>query len=538
MADQLRHFQTPAPLITRADVEAREIDVRLLEWGVPADVGGGVLEEFSKGTRIHSNGVDVDKALIVVRADHADPPIGKVAKAWSADDGPYATLAISKTTNGDNALELARDGIYVGPSVGFAPTEPSAFRKGPNGETIAVRNEMDWREVGLTWRPAHKSAAILAVRSEGQNVNDQTAGADAGAAAPPDGVAQMLAKLDAAMDVRFARLEERARRDVDVPAAGAKKEDRGVLVQQWMAAALTQLAGDRVPELELRALADVVTGDNLGVVPKQIRSELLGLIDPARPFLASTRQVDAGNAGMTMTFPRLVQRPIVGKQAAEKAELASRKTIIDTVDFGVETYGGAGDLSLQLLKRSSPAFLQLWLDLLAEAYAMETEDAAVKALLAAGVVAGTGTFDPAAPVYGEAFGNSMAVSRLLRPDRIWLSTAAMTAFIDAKTPAGGGGQPMYPNLFRIGGIQPAREGTSGPAPITLDPVHVPALDDEAVDVIIGPQRGFAWAEDGTYQLQADVPAKAGRDVGLAGMVWFMPVYAGAFTTYALAAPAP
>jgi phage head maturation protease len=528
MGEQLRHYQAPTPLIARADVEAREVDVRLLEWGVPADVGAGQLEEFAAGTRIHSNGVDVDQAQIVARADHADPPIGRVAKLWSAKDGPYATLAIAKTRAGDDALELARDGIYVGPSVGFMPAEPSSYRKGPNGESIAVRTEMDLREVSLTWRPAHKSAAIIAVRSEGQPMDQNPTPASP----PANDVATTLAAIEA-LGARFDALEERSRRDVDVPSA--KPTDRGVPVQQWLSAALSQLAGDRVPELELRALADVVTADNLGVVPKQIRSELLGLIDPARPFLASTRQVDAGSAGMTMTFPRIVQRPLVGKQTAEKAELPSRKSIIDTVDFTVETYGGAGDLSLQMLKRSSPAFLQLWLDLLAEAYAMETDDAAVDALLAAGVIAGTGTFDPAAPAFTESWTNAMAVSRLLKPDRIWLSSAAMAAFIDAKTPAGGGGQPMYPGMFRIGSIQAAGSGTGGPSPITLDPVHVPALDDEAVDVIIGPSRGFAWAEDGTYQLQADVPAKAGRDVGLAGMVWFMPVYAGAFTTYALGA---
>ena len=136
---ELRQYQAGEPLIVRADVQAREIDVRLLEWGIPADLGMGDLEEFAAGSRIHTADGEVDA---IVRRDHLDPPIGKVARVWSKADGPYATLKISRTAEGDGALALASDGTYKGPSVGFLATPPVGVsnRRGRRADRRPQRN--------------------------------------------------------------------------------------------------------------------------------------------------------------------------------------------------------------------------------------------------------------------------------------------------------------------------------------------------------------------------------------------------------------
>jgi hypothetical protein len=167
-------------------------------------------------------------------------------------------------------------------------------------------------------------------------------------------------------------------------------------------------------------------------------------------------------------------------------------------------------------------------ELLAEQYAMATEDLAVTALLdAMGGIGNASPLDPADTAFGAAY---IAAFDAIRrgPDTIWLSTEAVGEFIDAKATTTN--QPMYSNInldaTAAGGISGNISG--------LRAVHVPALDAHGAYAIVGPGSGFAWAEDGTYTLQVDNAAHAGRDVALVGMFWSAPWYPAAFTAYNVA----
>jgi HK97 family phage major capsid protein len=327
---------------------------------------------------------------------------------------------------------------------------------------------------------------------------------------------------------RFETLEQRHRQDITIPSGqpvvDKPKIDRGV----WLQTVVRMMSGERIPEAQVRTLDDVITTDNPGVVPPAYLTELIGVIDASRPFLGSTRRLPTPSSGMKLTVPVINQRPTAGVQSAEKVEVDSQKTLIGTTDFDAITIAGAGDLSLQIIKRSSPDFLNLWMELLAEAYAIESEDQAILALLnATGGVGAAVALNPASTAFGAAYVASFDAIRR-PPDTIWLSTEAVGEFIDAKATTTN--QPLYPGLAAsataAGGITGVISG--------LRPVHVPSLDAHGAYAIVGPSSGFAWAEDGTYTLQVDVPATAGRDVALVGLLWPCPWYPAAFTTYNVA----
>lgn len=523
--DDILTTEIPDSQVEVRDLDAREIGALIAPFGAIVNTEIG-LESFQPGAFAH-----VDPKKIVLKSGHNGPAVGRGISIEERADGAYMAFRVSKTTAGDEALTLAKDGVTRFVSIEYAPRES-------RGE-IAYRDRQritNWSKVGLkgiatTYKPVYEQAEVLYVREQ------ETQGATAMAETPEAPVAGAVTEPQIDLEPftrrieqsfesfadRLHKLEERSRQDIVIPAPQGPKADlsRG----RWMQTVLRTMTGERVSDLEMRDWADLITGDNLGVVPETFSTELLGVIDANRPFLGSTRQVPTPTSGVTLNMPVLTTRPTAGVQVNEKDAITSTETSITSTGFDAVTIAGGGDISLQLLKRSSPSYLDLYLQLLAEALSENAEAEAIAALLGAGVSAGTGTLDPAALAIGEAWVNARAVRQ--RADTMWLSSDAVAAFIDAKID--GTNAPLYSTLaadITVGGGPGGR--VSG-----LRPVFVPALDGTGTDVVIGPSRGFAWAEDGAFTLQVDVPSKAGRDVALIVIDWYAPLYAAAFTTYAV-----
>jgi phage head maturation protease len=519
------------------DEAKREIGIRIVPFDVVADTVDGP-EVWERGSTAH-----LDPSKIVLRMDHQNPPAGKGFAIEHRDDGTYVAFRVSRTQRGDEILALALDGVATGASVGFDKRTSVVETRSINGRRTRVVKRGDVREVSTTWLPTWSEASVQYIRSaEEEPVSEPTPETPAAVDLGPltEAIANQTALIQRSQDSlgeRIAAIEERSRQEFVIP---PRNDDPEVdLISKrgdWMSYVLKSLSGERVPDVAYRELADLVTADNLGVVPDAFSSEIIGVIDPRRPFLQTTRRLALPPSGMSLVVPKIVTRPTAAVQARfgdesfpEKSDVDSTATSITNESFDAITIAGGGDISIQLLKRSSPSYLSLFLELLAEAYASEAEDEALAALIAtvggSGMTNG-GTLDPEDLTLGDAWAAGAAVKKPI--DTMWLSSAGVSGFIDAK--ASGTNAPLYSN------IQSGFTAGSGPAGTIsgLRPVYVPALDATSYDVIVGPSDGFGWTEDGTYTLQVDVPAKAGRDVALVGIVWFAPMYPTAFTAYAIA----
>jgi HK97 family phage prohead protease/HK97 family phage major capsid protein len=531
----------------------REIDVRLAPFDTPIETVGGP-EEITAGAfrgtdpgDVYLMGMDHEIGLGLGQDGNpvmTRPRAGRALSIEEREDGGYATFRVARTAIGDRILEEIREGLVNGVSVEMGANRRVRTEK-RNGRRTSVVEFADLRGLSPTYKPAYAQAQVLAVRSqqEGAPVATDDKATEPVATPEPvqlpavratfdpqDALTNLQLGLNKITDTfgeKLERLEERARSSFDVPAL---TNEQKMSFGQWAETSIKMLAGDRIPDQQFRVWQEIVTTDNLGVVPDAYSGEIIGVIDARRPFMSTTTRIPVPASGMNLVVPKINQRPSVDLQAAEKDEIASQKTLIGTESFGVKTYAGGGDLSLQLLRRSDPSFLELYVRLLAEAYAIETEDAAVASLITAindGGPEPATALNPEALALGAAFETTFSAMRRA-PDTIWLSSEAVGAFINAL--ASGTNAPLYSNLaanFTAGG------GTGGTIS-GLRPVHVPALDDKGAYAIVGPASGFAWAEDGTYTLQVDVPRQAGRDVALVGMVWHIPWYPEAFTLYNVA----
>lgn len=504
----------------------RQIAIRFMTYGEIGRTAHG-LEMFESGAFSGT-----DPTSVILRMEHEGPPAGRGNALEERADSAVLIATAASTPRGDELMQLAREGYFRGASPSFATVEGGNGAKYVGRDRVTVRKKVDLREVSLTWRPTYAGTEVLYART--QSLEDSPVTDTAVDTAPevprPSGTEIPVKAADfLALQDRLRIMEERSAVKTEAEPT-QPREHQMPRIGEWMQGALTLMDGGELHPVYQRDLADIISADNPAFMPLAYQNEVIGIIDPLRRFLNSTRRIQMPESGLTLSYPRITQRPTVAEQTTQKAEVSSQEVHTDTVTKNVRTFAGAGDLSIQLLRRSSPSFLGFYMELLAEAYAQATDNAAVDDLLASTPTAGTGAWDVEDPHFGEAFENAVAVGTTLIPDRIWLSTAALVAMIDAQTPSGGGGEPKYPGLAGISGIS---GGSNGPLPMTLQPVWVPALDDEAVDIIVGPSRGFAWAEEGTFTLTADVPGKLGRDIALGGFVVFVAAYPAAFTTYAL-----
>lgn len=155
---------------THADLEIRESERIVAGLAVPfgevaevTDRGGNPYEEaFERGAFAKTIAERPDVKFLALHDSRNRLPLGVATLLREDHHGLYGEFKVSKTREGDDALESIRDGALNGLSVGFQPVKE---RRGDGG--VVVRTEVKLREVSAVPWAAYAGGRVLAVRADG-----------------------------------------------------------------------------------------------------------------------------------------------------------------------------------------------------------------------------------------------------------------------------------------------------------------------------------------------------------------------------------
>ena len=160
----IRHF--PSTLAIRDNGESATLVGPLLPWGVPArvvDQGRLVTETFERGALA---GTDPSRVPLTAAhpRDNQTLPIGVTVELEERADAAWGAWRVSDTMLGNEVLALARDGVPLGLSIGFAEV-PGGSRWSADRQRV-TRTSAALDHVAVVRVPAYVGAGVVGVRGD------------------------------------------------------------------------------------------------------------------------------------------------------------------------------------------------------------------------------------------------------------------------------------------------------------------------------------------------------------------------------------
>jgi HK97 family phage prohead protease len=154
-------------LALRDDGDGRTLHGALLPWGTEArvvDRGRIVVETFERGAL-----VGTDPARVPLTATHPRDagtlPIGRTLTIEDRADAAWGAWLVSDTMLGNEVLALARDGVPLGLSIGFAEIPGGSRWSADRQRVTRTRAALD--HVAVVRVPAYEGAGVVGVRDGG-----------------------------------------------------------------------------------------------------------------------------------------------------------------------------------------------------------------------------------------------------------------------------------------------------------------------------------------------------------------------------------
>jgi HK97 family phage prohead protease len=499
--------------------ERREISGKIVPLGT-GEIGHTNLGAYT----FAAGSIDIaDPSKIKLLSQHdLKKPIGRMTAAETRADGIYATFKLSRSSGGNDALIMAQEGLVTGLSIG---AEILASKPSKDGHTVVSSARL--KEVSLVTVPAFPSSEILEIAAEEVipvEENPQTESETAVENTPETVAAPVeAAAVEAARPTVTAMYYTNPRLNLNVTAG------------EYAKAQLNASRGDADARELMAALQVATVAENTGMVPPTYLKDVIGIIDSSRPFIDSIERAALPASGMKIFTPKLGTQATVAL-TAEAAEFSSTDTTVTFQEDNVVKFAGAGKLDVELVDRSDPSFLDLYLRELAASYAQKTD------AYAANIAAQNSAGSTGSTVYksiADGIADSFGVMRQT-PNRLLVATSGGVNDIDFAGLLGAvdsTGRPLYAAAApqNANGLisQGSTAGTVAGLSLVVDPNYT-GNDAGSKYALVYPSMAMRFHESGTLQIRANVVANGQLEIGIYGYVAVVNRYPTAFRFLAVA----
>ena len=495
--------------------ERREITGKIVPMGT-GEIGHTNLGDYT----FAANSIEIaDPSKIKLLAQHdLKKPIGRMTAAETRADGIYATFKLSRSTGGNDALIMAQEGLITGLSVG---AEIIASQPSKDGYTVVSQARL--KEVSLVTVPAFASAEILEIAAEEVFPAEENPTTES-----ETPVVEETTPVEATPSVEAAAVEA-ARPTVTAMAYTTPRLNLNITAGEYAKAQLNASRGDADARELVAALQVATVAENTGMVPPTYLRDVIGIIDSSRPFIDSIERAALPASGMKIFTPKLGTQASVDL-TAEGAEFASSDTTVTFQENDVVKFAGAGKLDLELVDRSDPSFLDLYLRELAASYAQKTDQYAAK-------IAADGSSDSSSTTIYKAIAKSISDSfGVMRqtPNNLLVATSGGNDDVDFAGLLGAvdtTGRPLYAAAAsqNANGLitQGSTNGTVAGLNLVVDPNYTGGTSNIKVGLVY-PTMAMRFHESGTLQIRTNVVSNGQLEIGIYGYVAVVNRYPAAF----------
>ena len=493
--------------------ERREISGKIVPLGT-GEIGHTNLGAYT----FAANSIEIaDPTKIKLLSQHdLKKPIGRMTASETRSDGIYATFKLSRSSGGNDALIMAQEGLVTGLSIG---AEILSSQPSKDGHTVVSSARL--KEVSLVTVPAFASSEILEIAAEEVipvEENPQTESETAVENTPETVAAPVeAAAVEAARPTVTAMYYTNPRLNLNVTAG------------EYAKAQLNAARGDADARELMAALQVATVAENTGMVPPTYLKDVIGIIDSSRPFIDSIERAALPASGMKIFTPKLGTQATVAL-TAEAAEFSSTDTTVTFQEDNVVKFAGAGVLDVELVDRSDPSFLDLYLRELAASYAQKTD--AYAAQIAAEAAAGSSS----TTIYKAialGISDSYGVMRKT-PNNLLVATTGGEDGIDFAGLLGavdGSNRPLFAAAAPQNAAGLITQGSTNGSVAGLNLVvdaNYTGDNGNAKHALVYPTDAMRFHESGTLQIRANVVANGQLEIGIYGYVAVVNRYPAAF----------